>query len=103
MSGIQVSGLLSNSAFDWKSVVDQLIAVDQIPITKLGQQQDLNKQKITALDTLKGSLTELQDSLQSMRADNVFSARTVSSDIANTTWKSSSVTGAAIGSYAVAV
>ena len=35
MSGIQVSGLLSNSAFDWKSVVDQLIQADSAPVTKL--------------------------------------------------------------------
>ena len=48
-------------------------------------------------------MQDLKDSLQAMRADDVFSARTVSSNTANTTWKSSSVTGAAVGSYTVAV
>jgi flagellar hook-associated protein 2 len=103
MSGIQVSGLLANSAFDWKSIVDQLIAADSIPVTTLTKEQDTNTQKIAALDTLKTSLTDLQDSVQSMRAGDVFSARTVSSNVANTTWKSSSVTGAAVGSYTIAV
>lgn len=103
MPGVQISGLLSNSAFDWKSVVDQLIAVDQIPITRLAKQQEFNEEKIAALDTLKASLVDLQDSLQTMRTDDVFSARTVSSDLTNTTWRSSSVTGTAIGSYTFGV
>jgi len=103
MAGIQISGLLPNSAFDWKAVVDQLIAVDSIPLTRLGQQQEVNTEKIAALDTLKASLVDLQDSLQTMRSDDVFSARTVASDTAGTTWKSSSVTGAAIGSYTFAI
>ncbi|MEY2882029.1 MAG: hypothetical protein RLZZ15_4409 [Verrucomicrobiota bacterium] len=100
MPGIQISGLLSNSAFDWKSVVDQLIAVDGAPIAKLNRDKDLNVQKSAALATLQTSLQELQDSVQSIRAGNVFSARTVSSDTANTTWKSSSASGTAIGTYA---
>jgi flagellar hook-associated protein 2 len=103
MSGIQVSGLLSNQAFDWKSVVDQLIAADSQPVTKLNSDKDANTQKVTALTNLQTSLQDLQDSLESIRADNVFAGRTVSSDAANTTWKSSSVTGAALGSYTFAV
>jgi flagellar hook-associated protein 2 len=101
--GIQVSGLLANQAFDWKSIVDQLVAADGIPIKTLDAQKTTNNDKVTALATLQTGLQDLQDSVQSMRADNVFAARTVSSDTANTTWKSSSVTGAAIGSYKIAV
>lgn len=103
MSGIQISGLLSNSAFDWKSVVDQLVAIENVPITNLGKQKDKNTEKIEALANLQTAMQDLKDSLQAMRAEDVFSARTVSSSTANTTWKSSSVTGAAVGSYTVAV
>ena len=103
MSGIQISGLLSNSAFDWKSIVDQLIAIDGRPITKLNAEKDANAQKVSALATLQTSLQDLQDSIQSFRSENIFSARTVSSDTANSTWKSSSATGTAIGSYTFAV
>ena len=103
MSGIQISGLVPNSAFDWKSVVDQLITADSAPVTKLGKDQTANNDKVTALSAIQTSLQELQDSLQSIRADTIFSARTVTSDTANTTWQSSSVTGASIGSYKLAV
>jgi flagellar hook-associated protein 2 len=103
MAGVQISGLLSNSAFDWKSVVDQLIAIDTVPITRLTQQQEINQQKMAALETVKTAMLELQDAVQAMRADNVFAARTVSSDVTGTTWKSTSVTGAAVGSYKFAV
>ena len=103
MSGIQISGLLSNSAFDWKAVVDQLIAIDTAPITKLGVTQGTNRDKVTALDTLKTTMVDLQDSLQSMRVDEVFASRTVASNTTGSTWKSSSVTGAAIGNYTVGV
>jgi len=99
MAGIQISGLVANSAFDWKSVVDQLIAADTIPVTNLQKQQSTNNDKITALASLSTSLTDLQDSLQNLRAGNIFSGRTVSSDTANTTWTSSSSSGAPIGTY----
>ncbi len=103
MSGIQVSGLLSNSAFDWKSVVDQLIAVDSAPITRLNTQKSQNADKVTALASLRTSLSDLQDSLQAIRANDPFSARSVSSDVSGTTWKSNSASGAAIGNYEISV
>lgn len=103
MSGIQISGLLSNSAFDWKSVVDQLIEVSRTPITRLEAQKTANTDKITALASLGTSLTDLQDSLQAIRSGNLFSARNVSSDVSGTTWKSNSASGATLGSYKIAV
>ena len=103
MSGIQISGLLSNSSFDWKSVVDQLIQADGIPLRTLNKNKTDNTAKVDALAAIQTSLTDLQDSLQNLRAGDIFSARTVSSDTAGSTWRSSSVKGAAVGSYTVAV
>jgi flagellar hook-associated protein 2 len=103
MSGIQISGLVANSAFDWKSVVDQLIAADSTPITTLQASQTTNTNKITALQSLGSALTDLQGSLQNLRANNYFSSRTVASDTPDTTWTSSSSNGAPIGSYTFAV
>ena len=103
MSGIQISGLLSNSAFDWKSVVDQLITADSAPITPLTAQKTTNSGKVTALSGLKTSLQDLQDSLQAIRANDLFSLRNVNSDTAGTTWKSNSASGATVGSYRFAV
>src|SRR5690349_16718109 len=103
MAGIQISGLLSNSSFDWKSIVDQLMAVEGVPITKLNREKSENSDKVTALADVKTGLLDLQDSLQSIRAGDLFAARTVSSDQSSTTWKSSSTTGAPIGDYTFAI
>lgn len=103
MAGIQISGLLSNASFDWKSIVDQLMAVEGIPITKLNREKTENSDKVTALAELKTGLLDLQDSLQAIRAGDLFAARTVSSDQSSTTWKSSSTTGAPIGNYTFAI
>ena len=103
MPGIQISGLLANSSFDWKSVVDQLMAVQGAPIAKLNQEKETNLEKVAALAGLRTALSDLQESIQSIRAGEIFSSRTVSSDKADTTWKSSSTTGAPIGNYTFAV
>lgn len=99
MSGIQISGLLSNSAFDWKSVVDQLMEVSAVPITKLQAEQETNDAEAEALTTLGAAMTELQDAAQAIRGDEIFASRTVTSDVDNSTWKCSSVIGSEIGSY----
>jgi flagellar hook-associated protein 2 len=103
MPGIQISGLLANAPFDWKEVVDQLIEVSGIPIQNLNKEKDANTAKVTALEQLRTAATELKDSLQNLRAGEIFSARTVTTDTTNNTWKSSSSTGAALGSYKFAV
>jgi len=103
MSGIQISGLLSNSAFDWKSVVDQLITADSAPITALNTQKTTNTSKVTALSGVQTALQDLQDSLQSIRAGDLFSLRNVNSDTSGTTWKSNSANGATVGSYKFAI
>jgi flagellar hook-associated protein 2 len=102
MAGIQISGLLSNSAFDWKAVVDQLVEVSGAPIKQLQAKQAANTDKITALTSLKSAMQDLQDSVQAMRSDNIFSLRTVSS-ASSTTWKTTSASGTAIGDYTIAV
>lgn len=102
MAGIQVSGLLSNSAFDWKAVVDQLMEVSAAPMKQLQAKQQANTDKVTALTDLKTTLQDLQDSVQAMRTDSIFSLRTVSS-ATSTTWKTTSASGTAIGDYTISV
>ncbi len=99
MAGIQISGLVANSPFDWKSVVDQLIAADSIPITNLNTEKATNTAKSDALDAANATLVDLQSSLQAIREGNVFTARNVISDVTNTTWSSTSATGASLGAY----
>lgn len=97
--GIQISGLLSGSAFDWKSVVDQLIAADSIPIQTLQQNQATNNSQIAALGDINTGLLNLQSSVQSLRANNPFQNRTVSSSDPNSTWRATSTAGAPVGTY----
>ena len=97
--GIQISGLLSGQAFDWKSVVDQLIAADSIPITTLQTEESKNNDKISALGDVYTSLGALQDSLQAIRANNSFDQRSVISSDTASSWKSTSSEGAPLGSY----
>ncbi len=99
MAGIQVSGLVSSSTFDWKSIVDQLIAAESKPIERLETTKTTNTEKTTALAAIKTAFTDLQDSVQAMRADEIFSLRTVSSDLASTTWKTTSASNTPVGAY----
>ena len=103
MAAIQISGLLSNSAFDWKTVVSELIAADSIPITNLQTQQTTNSSQITALNTLQTDMTNLQNSVENLQTGDLFSARTVTSSNSNSTWKSTSASGAALGTYSFSV
>ena len=103
MAGIQISGLLANQSFDWKAIVDQLIAAEGKPIENLKAQKAKNTEQTTAIAALRAAFTGLQDSVQAMRADNIFSLRTVTSNLAGSTWKTSSANGTPVGSYAVNV
>ena len=99
MAGIQISGLLANQAFDWKSIVDQLITADSAPVTALNTTKTANSDQVTALDAVKTALQAVQDSVQSIRSGDLFSSRNVTSDTPGTTWVSNSANGAAIGAY----
>ena len=103
MAGIQISGLVANSSFDWKSIVDQLIAADSIPITKLQAQKTANTDQTTALTAIGSALTTLVGSVQAIRSNDTFTARNVTSDTPNTTWTSNSANGATVGAYKIAV
>ena len=74
MAGLQLSGLASG--FDWKSVVDQLIAVERVPQDKLRTQKTTNTNKLSAFSTLRTKLTALQDAVVALKADNLFGQRT---------------------------
>ena len=97
--GIKISNLLQDAAFDWKNVVDQLVDVQRSATIKPVETEIArNEKQVAAIAELEGLLETLKDSVQAMRSDNVFSLRTVSS-ASGTTWKSTSSSNAAIGSY----
>lgn len=84
---------------DWKSLVDQLIAVQQIPVTNLQADKSAGAKKITTLGTLQSNLTALQTSVKALSADGLFAGR--SAKIADTTsaWTTSAAAGTEPGQY----
>lgn len=101
MAGIQLSGLASG--FDWKSLVDQLMAVEQAPITRLQKEQTQNSQRSSALGDLQTKLTALQTAATGLSAENLFTGRTATSSTSGSTWSPSASPGTVAGNYTLSV
>lgn len=98
MAGLQLSGLASG--FDWKSVVDQLIAIERVPQNKLKADKSTNTNKLSALSTLRTKLTAFQDAAKALSSTSVFGERTVALGDEDLNWSATASTGAAVGQYA---
>lgn len=101
MAGISLSGLASG--FDWKSLIDQLMSVEQNRVTRLQKEQATNTQQVNALSTLGTKITSLNSAVADLKDVSAFSGRTVSSSTSGSTWALSSAAGSATGSYTIAV
>lgn len=102
MAGISISGLVSGS-FDWKSVVDQLIQIESTPVARLQTEESSNIDRLASLSSLQTKMTDLQTASNALGANGLFSSRTASSSTTGSNWTSSADTGAANGSYSIAV
>lgn len=98
---LKLAGLASN--FDWKSLVDQLMQLESAPVTRLNKEKISNVSKNTALTDLETKLTALKTSSTALGAAGLFSGRTVSSATSGSTWSPIASSGAATGSYQIAV
>ena len=87
MAGVNVSGFLTKS-FDWQTMVDQLMEVSRAPIKRLEAEKTGNLAQVDALAGVRASMVTLQDSLQSLWDEKLYTARIVTSDTANTDRKS---------------
>lgn len=102
MASINLSSLISNS-FDWTSVVDQLIALDSQPVTRLQDEETTNNNKLSSLSTLGSNLSTLQSAAQSLKSTTVFSSRLAASDDSNSTWNISAANNTPAGAVTLAV
>lgn len=98
---LSFSGLASG--FDWKTFINNVMAVQNAPIDAIRKEQATNTNQVSALATLQSSLTTLQGAATSLAAPDLFAGRSVSSATANSTWSAQAATGTAKGSYLVAV
>jgi flagellar hook-associated protein 2 len=76
-----VSGLISG--FDWRSMIDQLIAVDHNRVDLVTQKQTVNESKLTAWQSFNSKLLALKTAAGNLRSDTsfeVFKASLSSSD-----------------------
>ncbi|TVR55652.1 MAG: hypothetical protein EA425_00530 [Puniceicoccaceae bacterium] len=98
MSGIQLTGLASG--FDWKSVVDQLMELQRLPINRLRVEQQANSRQLTGFSDLTAKLGDLQTSLNTFSGDNLFARKvaSVGGGEANG-WTAAASPAATAGSY----
>jgi flagellar hook-associated protein 2 len=101
MPGLQLAGLASG--FDWKSLVDQLMAVERTPITRVEREKTQNTSQVTSLGGLGTRLTTLQGAVSDLQTAGLFSARKSASTTAGSGWTSSVASASAVGNHAVAV
>ena len=97
MAGLQLSGLASG--FDWKSVVDQLIAIERVPQTKLRTEKTTNTNKLSALSTLRTKLTTFQTAANALSSTSLFGQRTVAMSDEDLGWSATAGSGTAAGAY----
>jgi len=96
-----LSGL--SSGFDWKTFIDQIMAVQNAPIDKLNAEKITNINKSAALVDLNTKVAALQASSTALSSAGLFTGRTAASTTANSTWNPSAAPGTASGSYTIAV
>lgn len=101
MAGLQLSGLASG--FDWKTLVDQLIAAERMPADKMATEKTTNNSKSSALTNLQTRMTALQTSLTALGAEGLFSSRKAAAATLNSTWKPAAAANTATGSYEIDV
>ncbi len=100
-TGLQVAGLASN--FDWKSFVDQIMAVERTPANRLETERAANTQKVNLLSTFGIKLTALRDAAQALKADTLFGKRTATLSGTASMWSTAAGTDTAAGTYKFAV
>lgn len=101
MAGLQLSGLASN--FDWKSLVDQLVALERAPISRIQAEQQKNDARAGALATLSGKVTALSAAVSALNEPTAFGSRSVTSSAVSGAWAASSSPGGAVGTNDLAV
>ena len=102
MAGLDMSISGLASGFDWKSVVEQLTAVERTPQTKVRTEQTTLASRRSALGQIATQLTDLQTKAAALGDSSLYNRRSVSSS--DTTIASvSTADGAVTGSYSINV
>ena len=98
---LSLSGLASG--FDWKTVVDQLIAVERVPQNRVRAEKSQNTTELGALADLKTRLTELQETAQGLNESALYDRRATSFSNEDLNWTAGAADGTPTGTYSFSV
>ncbi len=100
MAGLSSSGL--GSGLDINSIVSELMAVEQQPLTALATKEASYQAKISAFGSLKGALSSLQTAVTTLTKTDTFASMSASSSDSSVLTASATNT-AADGTYSISV
>jgi flagellar capping protein FliD len=101
-SDLQLTGLASG--FDWKPVVEQLVALEGIPKQRLQSEKSANEEKVSDLGLLKSQLDALNGAASALNNDDLYEARKVGMDSTSAAILSATASaGALTGEFVVSV
>ncbi|HVU23668.1 MAG TPA: flagellar filament capping protein FliD [Opitutus sp.] len=96
-----LSGLASG--FDWKSFVNQMMALEHAPADRLAAQQTTNSSKADKLAILGTKITALKAATTALNTAGLFSRAKASLSSTTSNWAVTAADGTAAGSYKIAV
>ena len=97
----QLAGLASG--FDWRTMIDQLMAIERIPQNALRDEQEDNRDQITALNQLSAKLTTLDARLGDLKTSSLYNSKATSLSDENLNISASADTSAVLGTYQFSV
>jgi len=100
MASIQIMGL--SSGMDYNSIIEQLIALERIPITRMTERKSLYKAQQDAWRDINTRLSSLDNKLSDLRLSSTFQGRAVTSSKAELVTATAG-TAALTGTYSVKV
>lgn len=101
MENFNVAGLASG--FDWAAMIDQLMAVERIPIRRIEAEQNENQDKLDALSTLKNKIETLQTRTNDLKSSNLFNTKSATAGDDDTKITASASTLASKGNFEISV
>jgi flagellar hook-associated protein 2 len=101
MAGVQIAGLASG--FNWQTIINELITADSAGENQVKAQQTTVNSQMSAVGAISTDLTNLSNSVFSLEDPSLYSAVTVSSNQATSTWAANAQSGTTPGDYSIAV
>ncbi len=97
----QLAGLASG--FDWRTMVDQLMAAERIPQQRLREEQSENSSKLNALELLETKLGALKDTVSGFDDGVLYNSKKTSLSDENLSITATAGTSAVEGSFDITV